>query len=241
MTTHAVAAAAGQTAAPGLFRTIVIRIILANLVMITAIFGSAGRLDWVMGWAFVAVYLVGMTTGVRVIWRVCPDLLAERTSLRTGVKKWDIALSSCMAVWLPLATLIVAGLDHRHEWTPPWPLAAQVAALALTGLGLFLVSRAMLANRFFSAVIRIQTDRGHHVVSSGPYRIVRHPGYVGGLMYWMPVPVALGSAWALIPSALFLVVTVIRTALEDRTLHHELPGYPEYAARVQYRLIPRVW
>jgi protein-S-isoprenylcysteine O-methyltransferase Ste14 len=120
-------------------------------------------------------------------------------------------------------------------------VAAAAGQTAAAGLLRTIIIRTILANRFFSAVIRIQTDRGHHVVSSGPYRIVRHPGYVGGLTYWMPVSVALGSAWALIRSALFLIVTVIRTALEDRTLHRELPGYPEYAVRVRYRLIPGVW
>jgi protein-S-isoprenylcysteine O-methyltransferase Ste14 len=99
----------------------------------------------------------------------------------------------------------------------------------------------MLSNRFFSPTVRIQSDRGHQVISGGPYQIIRHPGYSGWILQMLAAPLALGSWWGLIPGLLSACLYGIRTALEDRTLHRELPGYTDYAARVRYRLLPGIW
>jgi protein-S-isoprenylcysteine O-methyltransferase Ste14 len=104
-----------------------------------------------------------------------------------------------------------------------------------------LLTWSMAANAFFAQTVRIQEDRGHTVATGGPYRYVRHPGYVGGILFQVATPLILGSVWALIPAGLTVCLTIIRTALEDRTLLEELDGYKEYAGRVRYRLLPGVW
>jgi protein-S-isoprenylcysteine O-methyltransferase Ste14 len=116
-----------------------------------------------------------------------------------------------------------------------------ITAFVITALGYSLGTWATLVNRFFSAVVRIQRDRGHTVVSSGPYRLIRHPGYAGAVVTSLATPLLLGSLWALIPAVLAVCTLIIRTALEDRTLQEELEGYHDYTARVRYRLLPGVW
>ena len=136
---------------------------------------------------------------------------------------------------------MVAGLDHRFAWTSWFPQWLQVVALLVGILGLVLGSWAMVENRFFSAVVRIQQDRDHTVCRSGPYRWIRHPGYAGGVVWFLITPVVFNSAWAFIPSLVSAIFTVVRTALEDKTLRAELPGYQEYCNRTRYRLLPGIW
>jgi protein-S-isoprenylcysteine O-methyltransferase Ste14 len=140
-----------------------------------------------------------------------------------------------------IAKYILAGLDVRFEWTAQMPLTLQIAALVIAALGYALGTWAMAANAFFSKVVRIQEDRGHAVATGGPYRYVRHPGYTGTIASELATPIMLGSLWALIPGGLAALLFVIRTALEDRTLHEELDGYRDYARRVRYRLLPGIW
>jgi protein-S-isoprenylcysteine O-methyltransferase Ste14 len=140
-----------------------------------------------------------------------------------------------------IVMLIIAGLDKRFEWSPNLPLLLHITAFVITALGYSLGTWATSVNRFFSAVVRIQRDRGHTVVSSGPYRLIRHPGYAGAVVTSLATPLLLGSLWALIPAVLAVCLIIIRTALEDRTLQEELEGYHDYAERVRYRLLPGVW
>jgi protein-S-isoprenylcysteine O-methyltransferase Ste14 len=135
----------------------------------------------------------------------------------------------------------VAGLDHRFVWSPVFPLWLIVLGFILTSLGYAFGVWAFVENRFFSSVVRIQTDRGHVVCDSGPYRLVRHPGYAGTILALLGIVLALGSVWTLIPAAVALIIAVVRTALEDQTLQEELPGYRDYARRVRYRLIPGIY
>jgi protein-S-isoprenylcysteine O-methyltransferase Ste14 len=137
--------------------------------------------------------------------------------------------------------LIVAGFDDRWSWSPPQAVAVQIAAFVAVALGDVLFAWAMASNMFFSSVVRIQQDRGHTVQSGGPYRFVRHPGYLGTIVPTLATPLALGSLWAFIPAGLLTAVMVVRTALEDKTLRDELAGYTEYAQRTRYRLVPGVW
>ena len=137
--------------------------------------------------------------------------------------------------------MIVAGLDERFGWSPQIPLTPRLVALAVMVSGYVVGTWAMAVNRYYSAVVRIQKDRGQIVVTDGPYRFVRHPSYATGIVSSLMIPILLGSLWALIPTSLVAVVTVIRTALEDRTLLEELDGYKGYAARVRYRLLPGIW
>ena len=141
----------------------------------------------------------------------------------------------------PLLILVVAGLDDRFGGSPPLSTALQVTGLVFVAVGYTVATWAMLANRFFSGVVRIQTERGHQVVDSGPYAIVRHPGYAGNLVAGFGFPLALSSLWAFVPVLLVLIVTIIRTRLEDKTLKEELAGYAEFTTRTRFRLVPGIW
>ena len=209
-------------------------------VFAAALFIPAGRVDWPFAWV-----LLAMQSAISAItfWSADPELIRERMGAfkgKEGTKKWDVVLVALMAVAGPIATMVVAGFDVRFGWSEPM-LALQAAAALVMVPAILLVHWAMKTNRFFSAVIRIQKDRGHTVVTGGPYRFVRHPGYVGSIVYCLAMPVMLGSTWALIPGVAVVGIIVLRTALEDRTLRRELPGYAEYASRVRYRLLPGVW
>ena len=170
-----------------------------------------------------------------------PELVAERSQIQEGTKAWDKLLVSIVSLFGPLAICLVAGLDHRFGWSSPMPVAALIIGLVLILLGSLLALWAMVANRFFAATVRIQSERNHTVVTDGPYQYVRHPGYLGGVLYDIGAPMAVGSLWATIPAALLLIATVLRTSLEDQTLLKELNGYKDYARGVRYRLIPPIW
>ena len=158
-----------------------------------------------------------------------------------SAKAWDKVLAPLMALSVSFPMVIVAGLDHRFGWSPGFPLWLVVLGFLLIVLGYAFASWALIENRFFSSVVRIQVDRGHVVCDSGPYRFVRHPGYAGNMLALPGVMLALGSMWTLIPAVVALIIAVIRTVLEDQTLDEELPGYRDYARRVRYRLIPGIY
>ena len=205
-----------------------------------ALFLCAGRLDWIPGWATVGtlVFWVG-ATALAVIPRH-PQVLAQRLGPRKDAKVWDTVIVSLIGVTV-LAVYLVAGLDVRNSWTVGFPIAAQIAGLVAALVGYAIVVWATASNAFFSQNVRIQTERGHTVATGGPYRFVRHPGYVGSIIAYLGTPILLGS-W---PASLFGVgmatLMIVRTALEDRTLQNELPGYKEYAQHVRYHLLPGVW
>jgi protein-S-isoprenylcysteine O-methyltransferase Ste14 len=209
--------------------------------MVTILFFSAGRLDWLNGWISVIITVVFIFGHATILIRKTPALLAERSRVPGGAKRWDIWLTSAAVIWLPVVTWIVAGLDFRLGWTEPYPVWTLIIAVAVIAVAYAFVTWAMVSNPFFSAIVRIQKDRGHCVVSGGPYRYVRHPGYLGVIPSLLLGPIVLNSSWALIPSTMSAILLTIRTALEDRTLHAELEGYREYALRVRYRLIPGIW
>jgi len=213
---------------------------MGTVMLAVVLFLSAGRLDWMMGWALVGITALWVgATAVTVIPRY-PGLLAERVGPRKGAKTWDTAIMGIVGLGT-LARCIVAGLDARYGWTTRISLAPQIVALVIAALGYALVVWAMASNAFFSQIVRIQQERGHAVATGGPYRYVRHPSYVGTILFELATPVMLGSWWALIPGGLDAILFFVRTALEDKTLQRELDGYKEYAERVQYRLLPGVW
>ncbi|MGA9348861.1 MAG: isoprenylcysteine carboxylmethyltransferase family protein [Anaerolineae bacterium] len=213
------------------------------LLLPMVLFIAAGRLNWVWGWVYVGVAVSFTLISRIIVIRTNPDLIAERAQSldREDVKGWDRLIVFLLILVGPLAWMIVAGLDERFGWSPQIPLAFQLAPLAIMVPGYVVGIWAMAVNRYFSAVVRIQKDRGQTVVTDGPYRFVRHPSYATGIVSYLVTPILLGSLWALIPCSLVGVVTIIRTALEDRTLQDELDGYKEYAAQVRYRLLPGVW
>ncbi len=217
----------------------------ARLAISFALFGAllfvaAGRLDWWEVWVFLVVYYAIALVGQVWIMQRDPALDQERSGLGRNVKPWDRVIVSLNWI-LTFGLLIVIGLDAgRFQWSPV-PLAWRTAG----GLGLVasfsLTLWAARANTFLSAQVRIQTERGHHAVTGGPYRYLRHPMYLSMILYDLCLPVLLGSWWALCVSGLMIVVIVIRTALEDRTLRAELPGYAAYTQQTRFRLIPGLW
>lgn len=221
----------------------VARALLSLLLLVASPFLAAGRLDWWPAWALVALTLAANVASRIIPARRHPELLAERARFAEAedAKPWDRVLVLIVGIVGPLAIWVTAGLDERLGWSPPVSLPLQAAAFLVVAAGSALATWAMAENRFFSAVVRIQKDRGHTVISSGPYRFVRHPGYAGGVLADLAAPLALGSIWALVPGVAVVAVIALRTALEDRVLQEELAGYREYAARVRYRLLPGVW
>lgn len=228
-----------QTGTRRLFLVSLVRLVVLLAFEGAILFLAAGRLDWVWGWAFLVTYLL-LSVVALVMVPLTEELVEERTQLKADVKRWDKILSAIMTV-LFLATLVVPGLDVRFGWSPLLPSGVQIAALALIALGYLLITWATRVNRFFARFVRIQKERGHTVVTGGPYRFVRHPGYVGTILTSLATPVALGSLWALVAGGLMALAVGIRTALEDRTLLEELPGYAEYSQRTRYRLLPGIW
>jgi protein-S-isoprenylcysteine O-methyltransferase Ste14 len=202
---------------------------------------SAGRWNWWAGWLYVFIFLMfDLATALLVIPKD-PSLLIERAKSHSDVKSWDKVIMPLAAGVLPLVGWILAGLNLRWNWNPPMDRSWQLIGFLLTILGHAVVAWAMSANAFFSPLVRIQEERGHQVADTGPYRLIRHPGYLGAIVFTIGVPILLGSWWALIPNLIAAVLYIIRTALEDQTLIEELQGYAEYASRVKYKLIPGAW
>jgi protein-S-isoprenylcysteine O-methyltransferase Ste14 len=206
-------------------------------------FVAAGRLDLPHGWLFVAVSFVWMAAnGVLVAW-VNPELLNRRGAWKKqkDVKTWDRRLLPVFGLLSLNVLPIVMGLDvGRYHWSN-LGLGATVFGIVLFSLGWIVMTWAMLVNPHFETVVRIQTDRGHRVVATGPYAIVRHPGYLGASLWVIGSPLIVGSAYGLIPVAVTVALLVLRTHLEDKTLRAELPGYADYAQRVRHRLLPGFW
>jgi len=198
-------------------------------------FGLAGRWDLPLAWACLGVYAASMVVAQIFM---DPELRSERMKPAPGgidrQIRW-LMLPFILGYW------ILAGLDIRWHGAKTIPLIGQLLGLAGFASSLGLALWALTQNRFFSPVVRVQTERGHHLITSGPYRFIRHPGYLGGAASTLFGPIAIGSWWALLPAAGIVAVLVRRTILEDRFLHRELSGYQEYARNVRYRLLPGLW
>ena len=220
-----------------------LQLMLLILVMLGVLLLSAGRWDWWEAWAYSGLGLLMLLGSRIVVIKKYPDLALERSQApsRDNVKEWDRFLMPFTALIAPFLGWVVAGLDQRFGWSPDLPDWIQIIALIVIQAGSLIGTWAMLANRFFSSQVRIQTDRGHKVVNQGPYQYVRHPGYAGGLLSWLASPILFSSYWMVIPTILAITANVIRTSKEDQTLQNELPGYKEYAQAVTYRLLPGIW
>jgi protein-S-isoprenylcysteine O-methyltransferase Ste14 len=230
----------GKKMEPRIVVRYAVRETLGLVVMGVALFWSAGQIAWWSAWAALAVMLAWIVATGIIIVRFNPDLLAERLGPRQGAKPWDTTIMSLVGL-IQLLRYVVAGLDQRVGWTGGFPIAVQGAALIVCALGYALVVWATASNPFFSQIMRIQPERGHVVVTGGPYHFVRHPAYFGAILYELAVPVLLASWWALLVSGLSTILLILRTALEDRALQAELGGYNTYARHVRYRLLPGVW
>ncbi|MBM3180582.1 MAG: isoprenylcysteine carboxylmethyltransferase family protein [Chloroflexi bacterium] len=198
--------------------------------------------DWWQAWAYAIASVLAFVLSRLIVARKHPDLIAERARFMQAkdTKPWDKVLAPLLGLG-SILILVVAGLDRFYGWSSAFSTGVNIIALVGIVIGYGFSSWALIENRFFSGTVRIQTERGHHVVSTGPYRIMRHPGYAGGLFGYLFIPLLLDSFWAFVPAVLLAIVMVTRTALEDKTLQAELPGYKDFAQKTKYRLIPGIW
>lgn len=207
---------------------------------VALMFLLAGRLDWLGGWLMTAIQVGSLAAQWLIVGRRHPDLLLERSGLGEDVERGDMPFAVGMA-YGPFVAMLLAGLEVRQQGLPGIALIVTIAGVALAVAGIAVTVSAMLANRNFGPVVRIQSDRGHVVATDGPYAIVRHPGYVGAILFYLGLPAVLDSSWSVPVMALLVAITVLRTAREDRYLRAHLDGYVGYADRVRWRLIPRIW
>jgi len=217
-----------------------VQVVFLVLLQAVILFASVWKWNWWNAWAYLGLYLAFLAFNAFVLLGKHKELVEERSQIGEGAKGWDKIIGGISAFG-GLLILILAGLDERFGWPGTIRLAVQISAFVLMGLTYPLFTWAMVSNKYFSTIVRIQKERGHTVQTGGPYRFVRHPGYASLLCSYITIPIALGSLWACIPMVLLVVNLFVRTELEDRTLQAELDGYKEYAARVRYRLIPGVW
>lgn len=197
------------------------------------------RWGWWEAWVYAVVNILGFIASRTMISSALRRERARSTE-HENIEPWELKLVKLIALGL-LAVPLTVGLEARFGVLVAFGLPVKLIAIALLLGGYALATWAMVANQFFSGVVRIQEDRGHEVVDSGPYRIVRHPGYLGTLVVYLATPLLLDSVWTYLPVLLLTGVFVLRTALEDRTLQAKLPGYTEYAQRTRSRLLPGVW
>ena len=208
--------------------------------LVALVFVSAGRLDWIPGWIFIAVLVAAFGLSVVAVAYWNPIIFRARSRFQPGTKGWDLILVTVILLAF-VAEIPVATLDAaRLGWSvmPRWILL--VGYVLLVG-GIAVTAWAQAVNPFFEPGVRIQTERGQRVITSGPYGIVRHPGYTAAIAMFIGIPLALASWWALLPAALAIALLVLRTGLEDRLLRAELSGYADYARQTRYRLVPGLW
>ena len=198
--------------------------------------------DWWEAWVYGFINVLGFAISRAIAGKRNPDLITERAQFmkHENVFNWDKILAPIVVLGGGLIPLVV-GLDELLNWSPAFSILIKIIALAIILTGYIWGSYALIQNRFFSGMVRIQSDRGHKVITNGPYRWMRHPGYAGAILKYLATPLFLDSGWAFIPAVFLVIALVIRTSLEDKVLQAELEGYSEYADKVRYRLFPGVW
>jgi len=216
------------------------QILIMFLIMGMELFLGAGTLDWIWAWVFLGIGLLSVSINAIYMMRTSPETIAERGRPKE-TKDWDKWIAGIWYLGQYLLLPLIAALDIRFGWTGEIPIGWHLLGAVGYTLSLGLTGWAMITNAYFSTAVRIQSDRGQQVCSTGPYHYVRHPGYVGFFFQALSVPILLGSLWAMLFAIPIAVLMSIRTAKEDLMLQEELPGYKEYAQEVKYRLLPGVW
>lgn len=229
------------TDSPAPIPTALVCLAVAAMVLVFAalVFVPAGRLDWTLGWIYLSLVVANLVTTWICLVRWNPVLIERRMRFGKGTKSWDKVWAMLYAP-VVIALHAVAGLEAR-DGVSSLPEAAWLLGLGIFVPGSAILTWSMVVNPFFEKTVRIQTEHRHHVIDTGPYAFVRHPGYLGFAGWMVSIPLLLASAWAFIPALLAVVGIVVRTALEDRTLYAELPGYAAYTTRVHFRLVPGIW
>jgi len=210
------------------------------LLMIAMFLFLAGRINYWQGWVFGGVTALILLVK-SIFFPSRSDLIEERIKPGPGTKWWDKVF---YAFYIPafFAVFIIGCLDGgRYGWTESLPVFVYISGYIMYIFSISIFLWAQQINRFFSSVVRIQHERGHELIQKGPYKYVRHPGYIGGILMAISTAQVLGSLWALIPAGIVSILLIIRTYLEDTTLQKELSGYAMYTKKVRYRLLPGVW
>jgi len=219
---------------------LLVKSLIGTLFFLLILFISAGRINYWQGWFYTAICLISVFLNSFAL-KNKAELAEERSEVKSGTKSWDKKILGLSAVVLVI-TYIVAGLDSgRFQWSPPFHLGVNAAGAVLIITGEIIFLLAQKENRFFSSIMRIQTDRGHTVCDTGIYKVIRHPAYFGNVITAIGIPLILGSLWGFIPSAVSILLVILRTSLEDKTLINELDGYRDYASGTRFRLLPYIW
>lgn len=214
-----------------------IQTILTLLFQSILLFISAWSIQWLWAWVFIAAGLIILLINFIVIPR---EVIEERGRKKENVKKWDKILTTINIIPI-LGLYILSGLDYRFNWSFDLHNSIHIIGIILTFLGSMLFTWSMVSNKYFSTLVRLQNERGHKVATEGPYKHIRHPGYLGFILMVSATPIALGSIFASSMSIIISIIFIIRTAFEDKTLNNELDGYKEYSKKVKYRLFPFIW
>jgi len=225
----------------GLVTKLIARFISGLIVIGAILFGTAGTFSWPEAWVCIVIQFGWSAVLTVWLWSHDIELLKDRLKfMKKSAKGWDKVLTFVsMPFYIPY--LVIPGLDAvRYQWSHV-PVGMKVICFLLVTASFIWISWIMKENTYLSRFVEIQEDRGHKVITTGPYRFVRHPMYIGATILLLALPVALGSLYALIPAAFCIIIMIIRTSLEDKTLHRELDGYVEYAQKTKYRLLPGIW
>lgn len=217
--------------------------LLALVVLVTALLGlglflPAGTFLWLEAWIYLCIFITFFTVYIFYFNKHDPEMLQKRAKPKFE-KTWDKIVVLLMFFGF-FPTFILPGFERRFIWSNV-PLIVEIIGFIGMSLGLIIIFLVMKENTFLSKTIEIQKDRGHKVITTGPYRIVRHPMYLGFILFILFYCLAVGSLYSLIPAGLGTIGILIRTILEDRLLHKELEGYNEYAQKVKKKLIPLIW
>lgn len=204
-------------------------------------FASAGHFNIPRAWLYFIIYLVYLVLNTIMVYKFFPEIANVRGEMRKGTKSWDKVFIVLCAPMTLIIMPAVAGLDIGRYYWSSLPIYFTAIGIGLYIISVILIDWSLVTNRYFETTVRIQKDRGHQVITTGPYKIVRHPGYVGIILSVLSFSLIIGSLFSLIPAGIIILLFIVRTSLEDKTLHAELDGYPEYAKQVKYRLFPGIW
>ena len=221
----------------------ILGLLVSTLLFPVLLFLLAGTLNWEMAWIYCVTTVVTGLGSRLIVWKKNPGTLTERAKFteHDDMVKKDRKLVLGIGLVGPLTLIIISGLDYRFNWTNAFDIKAQWIAAVVFVFGYLFSSWAFLENRFFSSIIRVQKERGQHVIQNGPYSLVRHPGYAGVVFADLVFPVMLNSVWAILPALFSVGILIYRTNLEDDFLQDELEGYADYSGKVRYRLLPGIW
>ena len=202
------------------------------------LFLAAGTFDYPRGWLYLGLSVAFVLVNGLILLKINPSVIAARAQIGSGTKRFDF-VAMALAALATLALPVIAGLDAVRFGTPVFGDVGTIAGAILLMSGNGMIVWSMAVNRHLEQTVRIQDE--HRVATDGPYRLVRHPMYVGMILQYLGTPLLLGSAWAFAATGLFVIVIVARTAMEDRTLQAELPGYADFVRQTRHRLLPGVW